>query len=169
MMNPKSSYTLLSIFFTMILLQSCNFHFRGENVFEDLNDWQNVYVNYVTESPAEVKHLENTLNRVGVGLIDDARLATLVLDLKSDWTEQIVSVSTGTQIRQYRLTYSLQYALTRSADNALLSAETITLSRTFTQNENQMLGADNEKKRIQREMMLEAIYQLLLRLAKVKV
>lgn len=151
-----------------MLLTGCGFH-TDTSEFQALHDWPGVYVSHVPAVTPMEKEVKRALERSGVPLCPNPMEAPLTLNLTSEWMSYIISVSSGTQIRQYRITYQLQYEVLRTHEDRPLALETITLHRTFTQNENQMLGSDNEKHLIEREMRQEMVYQLLLRLAKLPV
>ncbi len=113
--------------------------------------------------------LITALQTRGVTLVKLPREAPYSLHiLNTELNQTITSTSTDTQVRNYLLTYSLQYQLTRNDGQLLFPPQTLFLSRNYVANTAQMLNDSHELSTIKQGLRQDAINQLFDRLKALK-
>lgn len=142
-------------------LASCGFHLRGQASYT----FKSIYVNGAG-SPAFAKQLDRALEATG-----SARVATLapqaevVLDLTRVANDkEVLSLSGAGGVLEYQLIKHVEFRL-HGQDGALwLPPAEITLRRTYTFNESEVLAREAQEQRLLKEMQTDAVYQIIRRL-----
>ncbi|OGV26581.1 MAG: hypothetical protein A3F18_06300 [Legionellales bacterium RIFCSPHIGHO2_12_FULL_37_14] len=154
------------ILYCAILLTSCGFHLRGiVNLPRSFN-----YVAIVNEnqhvSPSFIQTLKSTLYEQHVNVVDDPSKAKyFIILLQNRFNQVLTNVAASTVPRQYQLSYSVQFQVTENKGAVLLPAQTITILREVTINNDRILGSKFESDLIENEMHQNAATQLLARIS----
>lgn len=150
------SIALLGI---LLLLQGCGFQLRGATP-----EAKNIPLTYVRGGiPASL--LRAQLNRVNK-VTENAEAAQAVLTiLDENFDRRVLTVGSGDgKVREYELRYRVNFEVRDKAGAELLAPQTINLRRDYLFNETQVLGSDTEEDILQRDMVQDAVGQILRRL-----
>jgi LPS-assembly lipoprotein len=106
--------------------------------------------------------LERRLRERGVALSDDS---TNVLSLRDVATGQrVLSVSARNIPREYEVFYGVRFTFDRN-DMALIESETLTLTRDYTWNENEVLGKAREEAMVRAAIVEDLVNAILRQIA----
>jgi len=83
---------------------------------------------------------------------------------RDDLQQNIVSISSSTTARQYRLIYTLQFKFVKAHGVELLPSSTITVTRTLTINNDLILGSNDEERQLLSAMHQQAVQEIFYRL-----
>ncbi|MDF2868364.1 MAG: Rare lipoprotein [Gammaproteobacteria bacterium] len=159
-------YGLLWLILSLGLV-GCGFKLRGtESV--PLKLHQLYLQTHNVESPLR-NELITALHTRGVTLVKLPREAPYSLYILNTVLNQaITSTSTDMQVRNYLITYSLQYQLIRNDGQRLFPPQTLSLTRTYVANTTQILNDSYEFSTIRQGLRQDAINQLFERLRVLK-
>lgn len=120
------------------------------------------------ESPL-TNELITALQTSGVILVKQPHEAPYSLHiLNTELSQTVTSTSADMQVRNYLLTYSLQYQLVRNDGRYLFSPQTLIITRNYVANTAQMLNDSYELSTIKQGLRQDAINQLFERLKALK-
>lgn len=157
-------YALLTMALLSCLLASCGFHLRG--VVELPPAFQRIYVQSEDPYSQVVKNLKRTLQFSGAKLTNTAKEANIILEiLHEDKSEQLLSVGSTQETRQYNLVLSVTFALTDANGKTILSPQTVSEIRAITIQVNQILGGNNEANNLYQQMRSAIASNIMNRLA----
>lgn len=160
----KSLYALFTATALSLFLAACGFHLRGNIPLPPGLD--PMFIQTTTPYDPLVQAIEDTLTSSHVKLatsLKSAKTILHILDMKS--TENLVSVSTSTNTRQYALTETLQIELTDSTGKVIIPVSTLTASNPLTVDSSQVLNLSSQKQTQVQEMQQALVQQLMARLA----
>ncbi|TXH04362.1 MAG: hypothetical protein E6R07_08630 [Nevskiaceae bacterium] len=147
-------------------LAACGFHVAGSRPLPAA--LQSVYIDMiapyrVSEPPVEVS-LRSLLQRRG-GVVKDAPgQAHAVIRLSElNETRQVLSIGTDGKVLEFQLVTSVRYQV-NSGDKLLIPADTLSLSRSYSFNAQQVLAKDAEEARLQEYIQRELAELILLRM-----
>ena len=147
--------------FSALPLAGCGFQLRGARAIP----YSSIYVDAPRDSGAG-KQLSSALRHQGIVLADSAQTAEVMLKLSQERLDRtILSLSGGGRVREYRLTYTLNYSLTGKDGREIFPDASIQLTRDFTYDDNQYLAKTAEENFLNRDLQDEAVQQILRRLA----
>ncbi|KTD20763.1 hypothetical protein E3983_06955 [Legionella israelensis] len=155
------------IFFASILLVACGFHLRGS---VDLPKWlDNVFI-INQGGDRELTHtLEKYFDAYKITISPSAEQATYWLVIKGAGHEQqITSIGSGSNPRQYELIYFVDFQLQTSKGKPIKPLSHFTVTRQLTVNNDRILGSDEEANLLISEMRRDAAIQILNRLSSIK-
>ena len=155
------------VIIALLLLSSCGFHLRGV---AEIPNWLNNIAIVVENGSRELEPLlTEQLQSYRVNLSTSKTNAQYWLIIENDsFQKQITNVSASTTPRQYILIYSIQFSLIKNKGDALLSSNTVSVTRQFTLNNNRILGSDYEEMTFKREMEREAVGLIISRISAAK-
>lgn len=156
-----------SLLCLMFLLTSCGFHLRG--LINLPPDFKSVtIVNQNQEiNPAFIQTLKAVINAQHVKIEDNHHKSQYFIILEQNRFNQVLTnVAASTVPRQYQLSYSIQFQFTDANGKELMPAQTITILREVTINNDRILGSKFESELIEQEMHQNAALQLLARISK---
>ena len=144
-------------------LSSCGFQLRGA---ADLS-FKNLYIEGSTLSIS--RELKQSLNTNGIHIVDSAEQADLLLELMNETNEKrILSLSGTGVVREYELNYRASFR-TREPANPIWSAlQNVQEHRTFSYNDNALLGKAEEEAMLNQDMHKDAVREILRRLQSIK-
>lgn len=153
--------SLIKFFFYFslaLLLTACGFHLRGQAALPV----QLKQLAFESDAPYSLlsTQLQQTLANMGVTLTDKAAPITLKLS-KDDFSQTTATSGATNQLTTYAISYTVSYQLLNAAGKPLIEPRSITINRSFTANNNQMLGSSNEQTLLQQDMRREAIMQII--------
>lgn len=149
-------------FLLMIILSACGFHLRGLGNESKPLPFHTVYI----ESEGALQESLNIVfgrdNRVK--LSENAALADAVLKVNGENIQKdILVINRGGNVNEYLLVLSTQAVLLKKG--VQYPPLTITVRRTYSYSDNQILGKQNEEQVIMTDMRNEAAEQILRRLS----
>jgi LPS-assembly lipoprotein len=148
-----------------LALAGCGFHLRGDVSYP----FSTIYVNATPSIPMGVE-----LNRV-LQSATDLKLAAkpaeaqVILDLTSVIDDKsVLSLSSGGRVREYLLIKRVGFNVHDNAGLEWLPQNEITIRRSYTFNESEVLAREAQENRLLREMQTDAVQQILRRLQAAK-
>ena len=152
---------------SVIFLQSCGFHLRGEI---DLPpEIHQLAIDDVTTTSQIAPVLRIQLRRHDIKLLDNIDEAKLVIEIDSERQQRrVMTVSPEGQVQEFELMYIVNYSI-HNIDNekASISKQNLTIRRGLRFDETAVLGKTSEETRLQQDMVNAAAEQILRRLQKV--
>jgi LPS-assembly lipoprotein len=147
------------------LLTACGFHLRGQATYA----FSSIYVN-VAGAPVFESELKRSLEGAGSAkLAPTAAAADVILDIPPIVDEKdVLSLSAGGSVLEYALQMRVTFRLHDKDGLEWLPPGEITLRRSYTFNQTEVLARDAEEQRLLREMQSDAIAQLIRRLQAAK-
>lgn len=144
-----------------LVLTGCGFHLRG-----NVHMPAQLSTMTIVASPKEKQISEAIsaqLKASGVRLTANSRWQLHILN--EHLNRSFNGLSANTQVRQYIITDSVSYQLSRSNGKPVLPVRTISSSRNWTVNANQVLGSSAEEQTLIAEMRNEIAQKLVAQLA----
>ncbi|MGE5105780.1 MAG: LPS assembly lipoprotein LptE [Betaproteobacteria bacterium] len=148
-----------------LMLAACGFHLRGAANYT----FSSIALN-APAAPGMAVELKRALEATGSAqVVDDPKKAQVILDvpLVAD-DKEVLSLSGGGSVREYLLIKRVSFRLHDADGNEWLPPGDITLRRSYTFNESEVLARDAQEQRLLKEMQTDAVYQLVRRLQAAK-
>jgi LPS-assembly lipoprotein len=141
-------------------LGTCGFHLRGAATYT----FDTIFVN-ATGSPVLGNILRKALGDTGSArVVDDPKVAQVVIDIPQVVDDkQVLSLSQSGAVREYELVKRVSFRLHDPDGNDWLPAGEVTVRRTYTFNETEVLARDAQEQRLLREMQQDVVQQLVRR------
>ncbi|OAI48411.1 hypothetical protein AYO45_05025 [Gammaproteobacteria bacterium SCGC AG-212-F23] len=150
------------IFF--LCLTACGFHLRGP--FTLAPPLQTVYIESADPYGKLIRNVRDYLKMSGVRIVTQAKDATAILVLSKDTEgQQLVSVSSSQQTRQYNLTLSATFRVDHPNGTTWISQQEVSDSRPITIQSNQVLAGSNEATIFYQIMRQNLAYNIIYALA----
>ncbi|HEX8740477.1 MAG TPA: LPS assembly lipoprotein LptE [Casimicrobiaceae bacterium] len=140
---------------------SCGFHLRGQASYS----FHSIYVNGAG-SPPLAKQLDRALEATGSArVVPTAKEAEVVLDLtRVADDKEVLSLSGAGGVLEYQLIKHVEFRLHGQDGAPWLPPAEITLRRTYTFNETEVLAREAQEQRLLHDMQTDAVYQIIRRL-----
>ena len=149
-------------------LSACDFHLRGHNLQGAGFPFSSVYLKSATPSPF-VADLQNSLELYKIKLTDTAAEADLTLEIVSEASgRQILALSGAGQVREFQLSYRVSLRAYDKQMQDWLPADEISLQRSLTYDDAQILAKEQEEALLNRDMRSDAVQQVMRRLSRAK-
>jgi len=149
-------------------LSACDFHLRGHNLQGAGFPFSSVYLKSATPSPF-VADLQNSLELYKIKLTDTAAEADLTLEIVSEASgRQILALSGAGQVREFQLSYRVSLRAYDKQMQDWLPANEISLQRSLTYDDAQILAKEQEEALLNRDMRSDAVQQVMRRLSRAK-
>jgi LPS-assembly lipoprotein len=144
-----------------IVATGCGFQLRGEFQYP----FSTVYVSAPEGNPITLA-LRRTLEGAGgARIVESAAAAQVVLEVPPPIEDKsVLSLSGAGRVREYLLTYRVTYRLHDASGRDWLPRSEITLRRSFTFAETEVLAREYQEVRLFREMQADAVQQIARRL-----
>lgn len=147
-----------------VLLVSCGYQLRGYTRIPV--ELQVLYIQTDQPYSAFTQTLEPTLQRAGFQLVESPQQADVTLQiLEESRRNQIGAISASTQTRQYLLYSTVRYQIKDSSGNVLIEPRSVTVSRSFIVDANQILGSTSAEITLEQEMREELAQRVITELA----
>lgn len=157
-----------SMLLLALTLSACGFHLRGSGGQYNL-PFNSVYLGFAETSPLG-NELKRNVRAIGsTRVLPDATGAEAVLDVLSETRgKSILSLNNQGRVREYLLTYTLVFRVRDSQGAELLGPTEISLKRSISFNETQLLAKEGEETLLNRDMQTDLVQQVMRRLAAIK-
>jgi LPS-assembly lipoprotein len=151
--------------FLLFSVSACGFKLRG---MLDVPPWLHHVAFIFEDTNADLLPAFSAQFRgYGLSISDNPSQAAYWLILvKTIYTQQIISVASGTNPRQYQLTYRVQYLLRTPPGKIIKAPAEVEVTRLLTVNNDRILGSDEEANTMRAEMRRDVVIQILNRLNK---
>lgn len=160
----QSNKNILFFILTAALLVSCGFHLQGR--MHLALPLQRLYLQVPDSYGQLARTLRQYLNMSHVQLVASPKEATTVLNiLRDDASQQLLSVSSTEQTRQYNLIITVVFEITDSQGHIIVSPQTLTESKPITIQSDQILGGSNEANLFFQQMRRTIAYAIMNRIA----
>ena len=146
-----------------LLLGACGFHLRGS---ESLPAEMSVtYIHGTGEFDSLYDDFRTALENRGVRVTQDRGEATAVLNILDNNTDKnVLTVDLAGKVLEYRITQNVQFEVTAADGQPLLDQQSVTRSRDFEFNRNDVLGKEREAETISKELQRDVVNLAMLRL-----
>ncbi len=143
MKTARQCVMRLGVMLLILLQAACGFHLRGE--MQLAKPLHSLYIQSPDPYGTLVKELEQSLKMSKVQLAaSESEAQTILLILRDDTAQDLLSVGGTQQTRQYKLSVNVTFEVRDTAGHTLVPPETLTESRVITVQSNQILGSSNE-------------------------
>lgn len=144
-------------------LSACGFQVRGVTELS----FRNLHIQGNTLSIS--RDLKQSFKSNGIQVTEDVEDAELFLELMSEANEkQILALSGKGLVREYELNYRVNFRTRESTSPIWSSVQTVESRRTFSYNDDVLLGKADEEARLNADMRNDAVRNILRRLAAIK-
>lgn len=148
-----------------LALAGCGFHLRGEATYA----FSSIYVN-APGAPLLAAEMRRALDATGSAkTVQDPKQAQVILDIPivAD-DKEVLSISGAGAVEEYALIKRVGFRLHDAVGNDWLPAGEISLRRSYTFSESQVLARGTQEERLLKEMQTDAVQQLIRRLQAAK-
>jgi LPS-assembly lipoprotein len=148
-----------------LALAACGFHLRGEATYT----FATIYLN-APGAPVLAVEMKRALNATGSAkVVDDPKNAQVILDipLVAD-DKEVLSISGAGAVQEYALIKRVSFRLHDADGNDWLPPAEISLRRSYTFSESEVLARGTQEERLLKEMQTDAVQQLIRRLQAAK-
>lgn len=152
--------TLPSTFLMLmvLLLTACGYHLRGELDLPD--DMKTVYMEGA--SPALVNQFRQALMNSSVRMVDTrAEAGTVIMVSDEDTLKKASSLSSSGYANQFGLEYRFNYEVLDNNGKEVIASRPIEIRREYFNNQQLILGKDNEEVVVRNEMYQQAVRTML--------
>jgi LPS-assembly lipoprotein len=146
-----------------LLLGACGFHLRGS---EPLPAEMSVtYIHGTSEFDSLYDDFRTALESRGVRVTQDRGEATAVLNILENNTDKnVLTVDLGGKVLEYRISQNIQFEVVVADGRPLVDQQSVTRSRDFKFNRNDVLGKEREAETIRKELQLDTVNLAMLRI-----
>jgi LPS-assembly lipoprotein len=151
-----------------LTLAGCGFHLRGAG--EQLNlPFKTVYLGFPENSPLGLELTRNLRANGSTVVSRDPKAANAIIEVLSETRDKaILSLNFQGRVREYSLTYTFRFRVKDQHDVELLKPTEISLKRSISFNESQVLAKEAEENLLYRDMQTDLVQQIIRRLAAIK-
>ncbi len=152
----------------VLVLAGCGFHLRGAG--DNYNfPFKSLYLGFAENSSLGIELSRNLRATGGVAIARDVKSADAIIEVLSETRDKVIlSLNFQGRVREYSLTYSLRFLVKDQQGNQLLGPTEITLKRSISFNESQVLAKEAEESLLYKDMQTDLVQQLIRRLAAIK-
>ncbi|MFV3368935.1 LPS assembly lipoprotein LptE [Pseudomonas sp. NY15435] len=155
----KRILTSLALIGLASVLTACGFHLRGMG---DTNfALKEIDLSARNAYGDTVKQLQQVLEGSGVKVVSRAPYHLILA--REDVTSRTVSYTSSARSAENQLTNTLDYEI-RGSDNLLLLNGQVQVRKVYVQDENNLIGSDQEATQIRNEMRRDLVQQMSMRL-----
>lgn len=149
-------------------LSACGFHMRGHNLQGSAFPFASLYLKSAAPTPF-ISDLQNSLELYKVKLTATAAEADLTLDIVYEASDkQILALSGSGQVREFQLRYRVSIRAYDKQMKDWLPPDEISLQRSLTYDDAQILAKEQEESLLYRDMRSDAVQQVMRRLSRAK-
>jgi LPS-assembly lipoprotein len=153
----------LALFSFIFLLTACGFHLQSKaKLAEPLH---RMYIQATDPYSHFVRYLEQYLKMSDINLVTTiAEANTLFVIMKDEASQELLSVSSTQQTRQYNLKVTVIFQITDTRGRVLIGPQVLSENRVITVQASQILGSSNETNMIYQQMRRMIAYAIINRL-----
>lgn len=167
-MLMKRRFAWIAILLTAMILSGCGFHLRGSGDQATL-PFKTIYLGAPDASPLVSELQRYIVGGGGTTVATDAKAAEAILEIMSESKEKVIlSLNSQGRVREYTLNYKVLFRLKNNQNSELLTPTSITIRRTISFNEAQVLAKEAEETMLYRDMQSDLVQQMLRRIAAIK-
>ncbi|PWF48822.1 hypothetical protein C7C56_009965 [Massilia glaciei] len=149
------------------MVSGCGFKLRGSDGQFNM-PFKSIALGFALTSPLGTE-LKRNLRAVGTEVVDDPAKAEALFEVLGETRgKSILSLNAQGRVREYLLTYTLVFRVRDRSGAELLPPTDISLKRSITFNERQVLANESEEALLYRDMQTDLVQQILRRLAAIK-
>jgi LPS-assembly lipoprotein len=144
----------------LLLLAGCGFHLRGSQ-----GEFASIPPVFVRGGDPAALELSQMLRMAGAEVAPapaQASLIVAVVDVRRE--RRVQSVGTRGRVQEYQLIYQLDWHGEDRAGRRVIAPETISLSRSFSFDETDVIAKSNEEEFLFRDMQRNAVMQIMRRI-----
>lgn len=157
----RAALRSLIVWTGLVVMAGCGFQLRGQPPLP----FDSVYVEAATGSFLQPLLAQN-LRLNGKHVLPSAEGAQVVIRIDQEMrSKQILSLSGGGKVREYRLGYRLVLSATNGAGRQILPPTELQLTRDYSYDDTQILAKAGEEAQLQRDMEQDMLRQVVRRLA----
>lgn len=157
----RAALRSLIVWTGLVVMAGCGFQLRGQPPLP----FDSVYVEAATGSFLQPLLAQN-LRLNGKRVLPSAEGAQVVIRIDQETrSKQILSLSGGGKVREYRLGYRLVLSATDGAGRQILPPTELQLTRDYSYDDAQILAKAGEEAQLQRDMEQDMLRQVVRRLA----
>jgi LPS-assembly lipoprotein len=146
-----------------LLLGACGFHLRGAAPLPA--EMSVSYIHGTTEFDSLYDDFRTALESRGARVTQDRGEATAVLNILENNTDRnVLTVDLGGKVLEYRFSQNIQFEVAAADGQPLLDRQSVTASRSFKFNRNDVLGKEGEAEFIRKELQRDVVNLALLRI-----
>jgi LPS-assembly lipoprotein len=165
--NRDCSVKNLSILLLAVVLGACGFHLRGAARLSP--ELERTLITGVSPYSSFAISLHQQLQANGIEIVEDQQQATAILNIAQSRTgRRVLSVDDDGKVREFELFTTLSFEVKGQDKQQLLETQTITLTRDFVFDQNDVLGKEAEAELLQEDMEQDIIRLMLYRLQTIK-
>ncbi|MSP28836.1 MAG: hypothetical protein EXR80_10740 [Methylococcales bacterium] len=139
---------------TLLLLTACGYHLRG--ALELPSEMKSIYIEGASAPLAE--QFRKAFAASQVQLVSSRAAASTILTISNeDNLKNAASLGASGRANQYNLEYRLNYEITDVNNVQLVKSQPITIRRDYFNDQQLILGKDNEEVVIRNEMVQQAV------------
>lgn len=146
-----------------LLLTGCGFHLRGAPALPP-----NIHTMGIQSgSPYDNLTLQLTqvISSMGIKVVPVSEHPPLVMVIDNQvFSTNSYTQSASSSTQQYIMYYNIAYHITNGSNVTILGPKTITLSETYSLNQNQVLSTDSVEQSIQQQLQQDAVFQIITQL-----
>ena len=148
-----------------LAVAGCGFHLRGEASYT----FSTIIVN-APGAPALAAELRRALDATGSAkVVDDAKSAQVILDIPLVVDDkEVLSLSGAGSVQEYLLVKRVGFRLHDADGSDWLPPGELSVRRTYTFNESEVLARGTQEERLLKEMQTDAVQQLIRRMQAAK-
>ncbi len=159
---------ILALALAAACLSGCGFHLRGSNG-QYAMPFHAIYLAFPDTSPLGTELKRNLRGDGDTVIVSDPSKADAQFDVVSEQRgKSILSLNSQGRVREFLLTYTLVFRVRDAKGNELLKPTEISLKRSISFNESQVLAKESEEAMLYRDMQTDLVQQILRRLAAIK-
>ncbi|MBA3660377.1 MAG: hypothetical protein H0W64_01485 [Gammaproteobacteria bacterium] len=157
-------FSVIGIVFFTLMLSACGFHLQGQ--MQLAKPLKRMYLQSSDPYGYLARSLQSYLKMSKVQLVASPQEAETILVIMQDQTtEDLLSVSSTQQTRQYHLKTTVIFQITDSAGKVILPAQMLQEARVITIQSNQILGTSNEANLYYQQMRRSLAYGIMNRIS----
>jgi LPS-assembly lipoprotein len=154
---------LFGVALAALLLGACGFHLRGAAPLPA--DMSVTYIHGTTEFGSLYNDVRTALESRGARVTQDRGEATAVLSiLESNSDKDVLTVDLGGKVLEYRIRQNIRFEVTAADGQPLVDEQSVTSSRDFKFNRNDVLGKERETELIRSELQRDVVNLAMLRI-----
>ena len=159
-----SGFRISVILPLLLLLQACGFHLRGPLELPPVLEVPYIQSDRPYQGISKV--LRQQLRLAGAETTDDLARATGVLNVVAERSQRrILSVGSTGRATEYELFEEVTFSVSDKEGNQLMRPQSVSMVRSLTFDENELLGKVSEAEKVQGEMRQDLSRQILTRIS----
>jgi LPS-assembly lipoprotein len=164
MKSPVLAAPLLLAGFTLLVLNACGFHLRGDSVLPDA-----MAITYIQgKRPFDSLNddFRDALEGRGVRVTENREEATAILRILGSRDEKdVLTVDIGGKVQEILIRQTIRFEVVAPDNSPLVEKQTVTLSRDFVFNKDDILAKEREADLSSGELQRDVVNLAMLRIA----